>query len=88
MAQRLANVSIDVNASINDLNFHAAHTQKAGEDIFRAKSVKLPERLQTFFQQEVSMLPKSVDEAACDGFCLCKGTLLIFRELCENACSD
>lgn len=48
MAQRLANVSKDFEASIGNLNFHAAYAPKAVRDTFRNKFVTLGEHLKTF----------------------------------------
>lgn len=66
IVQQLANASKDLNLSMNDLNRHAAHVQKAFRDTFRARLLILAERYQTYFQHEVSTIFKFVDQAACD----------------------
>lgn len=66
MVLRLASVSMDVDALIDLLNCHAAHSQKSARSIFCKTSVALAERLQTFFPQKIAILFSSVDEAAID----------------------
>lgn len=64
MVQQLANASKDVDASINDLNRHAARAQKVVRNFFCNKTVAVAERLQTFFDWNAAILPSSVDEMA------------------------
>lgn len=48
MVQKLANVSKDVDTSIEDMNRHAALAQTVVRDTFPNKSVALADLLQTF----------------------------------------
>lgn len=52
MGQRLANASKDADASIDDLNCHAAHANEVRQDTFRNTSVTLAKRLLTFSLEE------------------------------------
>lgn len=63
----MQNAFRDVDASLDDLNFHAAHAQKAVQDSFAiSRRAAFAGRLQTFFQQNAAIFSKSVDEAACE----------------------
>lgn len=63
MVQHFANALKDVNASLDDLNL-VPHAQKAVQDTFCTRLVTIAKRFQTYFQQKISILSKSVDEAA------------------------
>lgn len=75
IVQRLAIDFKDVDASINGLNCHAAHAQKAVRNTFQSRSVSLSRRFQRLFQQEVTTFLKSEVEATRDAVTILQGNV-------------
>lgn len=87
MVQQLANASVNVDVSINDLKSYVAHAQRAVRDTFRNKSVVLASVLRCFpgrrSQPYLTLWMKQLAMRLRP----CRVMLLIVNRLCENAWS-
>lgn len=80
MVQRLANACSDVDASIDDLNFYAAHAQKAARESFCRKLVASVEFFaRSFLSRRFQRCPSLRMKRLEIRLCLCKMILLIVR---------
>lgn len=66
MVQWFVTMFKDVDESINDFSRYAVYPQRVGQNNFHSKLVPLAVRFQMFYQEKISAVFKSVDEATRD----------------------